>query len=314
MSKLTEYQERFLNRRISDGSKEIYRRAFGYFTQYSETFEIAPIDAEGFVNQLENRSYRGQKVSATTVNIYLRHIKAFFAWLVDMEVLDKNPFRKVKFLKTKSPGKDLYEDWELRALLKACPGDRWRLILTLAITTSMRAGEILNLTIPEINYHDKTITIQPKQDTEHTWKWELKDREIRTVPLTDEAERLLLLIQSELPEGQPYVCLKPERYQHLLKGTHYRKRKCPECNFRRTFLSICNRAGVKNKTFHALRGSSLTILLENDLRPHEVKEIAGHSSEATTYGYIRPRNEYISRARAIFNQWAIQDSDLRPSD
>jgi integrase len=284
--------EEFLKlRNVSAGTAEIYRFALKKFG-LPDPEKVSKLDAMRFVNGLS------ESLSPTSVNMYLRAMKAFFNFLVEVEVLAKSPFEKVKGLKETQNGKAPYETGEIERLLSCCPNDRWRLIVVLAFTTGMRRGEILNLTVKEIDYLNQTITVRPKEDTTTTWKWTIKDHESRTLPMTDLAERYLLRLQAALPEGQPYICLAPARYQHLIRKTlKHRDRICPEQNFIRTFQGICNKAGVKYRTFHAARGTSLSMMAET-LQPHELKAIAGHSDVRTTYRhYVRPQQTLLTKAR-----------------
>jgi hypothetical protein len=49
------------------------------------------------------------------------------------------------------------------------------------------------------------IRVSPKDDTEHTWIWHIKDTDRRDVPLTDEVVKLLAEHQTAQPEGYPYI-------------------------------------------------------------------------------------------------------------
>ncbi len=137
----------------------------------------------------------------------------------------------------------------------------------------------------------------------YTWRWVVKDKDRREVPLTEEDAQLLIDIQTELPEGQPYLLLSPERYQRLLKlkakGLLIDSvRKCPDGNFRRNWQMICKIAGILDGTFHDLRATCITEWFEQGLMPHEVQRLAGHSSIDTTMNYyVGIREVMIDRAR-----------------
>ncbi len=74
--------------------------------------------------------------------------------------------------------------------------------------------------------------------------------------------------------------------------------KCPDNNFRRNWLHICNKAGVEDATFHDLRATCITEWLEHGVMPHEVQKLAGHSSIETTMNYyVGIRDEMIGKAR-----------------
>jgi integrase len=161
----------------------------------------------------------------------------------------------------------------------------------------------LNLTTNDIDYDKSRIIVQPKSNSANTWRWVVKDKERRELPMIEEVAKLLTEIQTNLPDGQPYLLLSPERYKStiMLKKAEKlsdRVAKCPDNNFRRSWLNICKKAGIENATFHELRATCITEWLEHGVMPHEVQRLAGHSSIDTTMNYyVGIRNDMIDKAR-----------------
>ena len=58
------------------------------------------------------------KISNTTINNYIRNLKAYFAWLVEMEMLTVSPLRRVKPLPEERKPKEYMDDDEVKRLLK----------------------------------------------------------------------------------------------------------------------------------------------------------------------------------------------------
>jgi integrase len=306
MSNLRELFDIYLDLRpeLSAGTIDIYRLALRRLiaaTGDNPAEQLTPMQAMTFAASLT------RDLAPATANMYLRSIKCWFHWMESAELIQRSPFATIKPFRDRAKGKPVYTVEEIDRLLVYCMDVRWRLIILLAATTGMRRGEILNLTVAEIDYGQGLITLAAKAETAKTWAWDLKDRESRQVPITPAAEHLMLKVHSGLPEGQPYICLDAGRYKRLI-----RKRdrlaasgqslpstdcRCPVVNFRRSFVAICNRAGVKYRSFHALRGSALSCMAQNGLQPHELQAIAGHSKVETTYShYVRPQ-EHLERAR-----------------
>ena len=65
-----------------------------------------------------------------------------------------------------------------------------------AISTAMRQGEILNCVWEDIDFGEQEVKISPKVNTETTWEWRIKDKDRRTLPLTDEIAQMLIDHQS----------------------------------------------------------------------------------------------------------------------
>ena len=243
-------------------------------------------------------------LSVASANTHIRMVKRVFSLAVKRGQLEKNPFLGFARLKVaKSKIRIILND-EFERLIFASNSKLWNARLLLAKTAGLRKGEILNLTLGDIDFAKKVVMVQPKKETESTWKWEVKDVERRELPLIDELVQLLVDIQTELPEGQPYILLAPERYQKLLELQKQGKlidrvRNAPDNNFRRTWQSLCKRAKVAEATFHDLRRTCITEWLENGLAPHEVQQLAGHADIKTTMEYyVAVRREVVDKARA----------------
>ena len=69
-------------------------------------------------------------------------------------------------------------------------------------------------------------------------------------------------------------------------------------NFLRQYHTRCHWAGVPEDDFHALRKTCITNWLEDGVPPHEVQQLAGHSSiETTMKYYAKVDRSAIDRAR-----------------
>jgi integrase len=90
---------------------------------------------------------------------------------------------------------------EFDRILSAVRSPVWKARILVAKTAGPRRGEVVNLTLSDIDFAKGRLIVQPKEDTRYTWRWVVKDR--REVPLVDEVAQLLIDIQTELPEGQP---------------------------------------------------------------------------------------------------------------
>ena len=87
----------------------------------------------------------------------------------------------------KSPKKriSIYTDAQCRRILKAAQeyaGEwglkksvKWDLLITVALATAMRRAELLNCTSGDVDFDAQTIEVNPKQNTEKTWEWLIKD-------------------------------------------------------------------------------------------------------------------------------------------
>ena len=242
-------------------------------------------------------------LSPASVNTHIKMVKRIFSLAVKRGQLEKNPFIGLPLLKVPKGTIRLFSQDEFDQLLLYASSPIWKAKVLLAKTSGLRRGEILNLTLKDVDFINGKLTVQPKAETEFTWRWVVKDKDRREVPLIDEVAQLLANIHAELPEGQPYLLLTPQRYQHLMmlkkQGTLTdRYRKCPDANFRRGWGLICKKAAVEDADFHDLRRTCITEWMENGMHPHEVQRLAGHADLNTTMEYyVGIRKSVISRAK-----------------
>ena len=168
----------------------------------------------------------------------------------------------------------------------------------------MRKSEILNLIWSDIDFSTKTITVTPKDDTEHTWEWRIKDTDKRTLPLTEDVVHLLTSLYNRRPAGYPYVIIPRNRYDHIQKLREQGEWKYESSrikvvnNFTRQFKQIKALACITTGTFHDLRRTAITNWFYEGLEIVEVMRLAGHSKYETTLKYyLHVKDDLVDKAR-----------------
>ena len=249
-----------------------------------------------------------------TVRKKVGTLKRIFQLAVERGQLETNPFRFVKKPKSAKRLISIFTDDQCFQLVKVARESgvgapfRWDMMLLMALCTGMRRAELLNTTWQDIDFAAKKINISPKDDTEYTWAWSIKDTDRRSVPLTDDLIHLLAEHQAEQPAGNPYVFVPPARYERIKVLRHQgkwnaRKALCPMSNFRRQFKLILKKAGIKSGEFHDLRRTCLTKWFAHGLKEFDVMTMAGHSSfETTRKFYLAICSDLIDKTREASNQ------------
>jgi len=161
--------------------------------------------------------------------------------------LEENPFNGIPLFKVPQKIVRVLNSGEFQRILNAAVEPLWKASILLAKTAGLRRGEVLNLTVNDIDFDQGKVIVQPKADTKHTWRWVVKDKERRELPLVDEVADLLIQLQMDLPAGQPYLLLPPPRYHHLMKLKASGKlldrvAKCPDGNCKRNWRVIFKKA------------------------------------------------------------------------
>ncbi len=285
--------------------------------------------AKDFIKKIGNMDYQkvtlehGEKYrqvcldsgnSPATVTKKIKHLKRLFQLGVNRKQLDENPFKYVDTPKVRKKKIRIYMDKECRNILNAarqfclernleyCP--QWDLLIIVSLTTAMRRAELLNLTWSDIDFEQQVIDITPKDNTEETWRWDIKDADERTLPLTNEVAQLLADHQAKQPEGYPYVFVPVARYDHIQMLRAKGKWKYSDSrlkvvnNFTPQFENILKAANVKKGQFHDLRRTAITNWFANGMSENDVMTLAGHSNFATTHEfYLAVASDLVERAR-----------------
>lgn len=300
---LSDVREQYMsiNKRIQPLTRDLTKRAFGYMIDVLGNIPIGRVgykDAERFQAHLSDSG-----LSNVSCNIYVKTIRPVFRWAMRRELIEQDPFRNLNLFRVPKNRIRIYDPKECQQIAEACPTKLWKARVLLARTAGLRRGEVLNLTIGDVDFENGMIFIQPKKESSRVWRWSVKDIDRREVPLTHDLSILLACILDGLPEGQPYLMLSSARYRRLIQLKNAgcmsdRLRICPDENFTKPFNRILRFAGIKSGTFHDLRRTCITEWLENGLKPHEVMVLAGHSNIDTTMRYyVTTRRDLIDKAR-----------------
>jgi site-specific recombinase XerD len=92
-------------------------------------------------------------------------VRRFSAWLEEEGEVDTDPLLGLKAPKLDTKVADSLTDDELRRLIKACGGKEFRdrrdeAIVRLMLETGMRAGELLDVTIPDVDLVRGLVTVR----------------------------------------------------------------------------------------------------------------------------------------------------------
>ncbi len=303
-------------RGIEQATIDLTRRVFRYLVKAIGDIPLSEFSqrhAESFQTYIIDSGCNG-----VTANIYVKMARPLFRWAVTQEIIDSDPFARLRMFREPRKLVRVYETGEFASLFESCPDKLWRARVLAAKTAGLRRGEVLNLTVEDVDFTEGVIYVQPKTETRTTWRWQVKDKDVRVVPLIADLAKLLTDLLLELPEGQPYLMLTARRYKWLMqlkRGGRMppRMQVCPDENFTKPFRRISRRAEVKRCTFHDLRRTCITEWLEGGLQPHEVMRLAGHSDVTTTMRYyVATRRSLINKAREA-SQTVIGATGLEPA-
>jgi len=220
------------------------------------------------------KAARSKLVKPSTVNRNLATIKTLFNKAVEWGKLEESPARKVKFLREPEGRLRYLEKEEIQKLLFNS-SDRIRPIITLAVFTGMRRGEILKLKWYDIDFQRGIIYLL---DTKNGAK--------REVFMNDLVKRTLLKVPKH-PES-PYVfCDNSGKTYH---------------DIRKSFWTALKKSGILNFRFHDLRHTFASQLVMSGIDINTVRELLGHKDIRMTLRYSHLSQDYKRRAVDILGK------------
>jgi integrase len=201
--------------------------------------------------------------SSTTVNFYVHVTRMIFGEAEASGLIQRNPakvVKVVKIMKGEKVEKDVFTPAEVAALVAASPSEEWKLLILAGFFTSQRLGNLVRLQHSDV------------------------DLEKGAISFVQQKTGIAVLVP-----------IHPQLREHL--KTEDTGPVFPELSKRRieglsgTFAKVIMRdAGidrdrqdgqrVSRKSFHSLRHSSISAMLDANV-PEEVRgKISGHSSSA----------------------------------
>lgn len=285
-----------------------------------------------FINDLllNGKSQKtGKPLSRKTVVHHLSFISDVFSYAVKMDMLGKNPCRKVTVPKGETREKNIYSLEELEqllTLLETAPL-KYRLFFTMVLYTGFRRSEMLGLEWKDIDWETRIISVRRTSnytaergiytDTTKTKKSQRSQRYpqlvfdlLKAYKDEQDAERKRLGSQwidhdrlfvkwNGLPmnNGTPYLWLKELCEKNGL-------RFCDIHSFRHAHASILINAGVDVATVSADLGhtNSMTTL---GIYTHEFQEAQARTSDiiAAALNFGKSKEPTASSRQAQVTQW-----------
>ncbi len=218
------------------------------------------------------KSQRKAEVKPVTVNRELALLKYMFNLAIKWGKTSSNPMNDVKPFKIGEKPERVLSDEESERLIEASP-DFLEPIVIMALHTGMRKGEILGLRWSMLNFGNGAITVEKS-----------KSGKCRSIPMHDRVRETLM----RLEKNGEYVFTKNggepmKNIRNPFEAAQKRARICPRC------------------TFHDLRHTFATRLVENGCDLVSVMQFLGHSQIATTMRYSHPSPEHMREAIASLN-------------
>jgi len=216
-----------------------------------------------------------RKKSLLTGRRHLINIKAMFSKAVAYGYLESNPAKNIKRIKPPERLPLFFTREEFDKLLKVIDNQDWRDIVEFAVNTGLRQMEILNLHKQQFNKQDRMIILDNHYHT-------TKSRKIRNMPLNNRALEIVAR-RVAIAKGDLIFTLNGER---ILQD-----------NLQDKFRKYIEAAELNPKlTFHCLRHTFASWLVQKGVSIYEVSKLLGHADIATTQIYAHLRSDDLRDA------------------
>jgi len=224
-------------------------------------------------------------LSGHTVNTYMRSVRAFWSWLLEEEIIDSNPFSKLKIPKPPRKVIATFSPNQIKSLLSAmsdsAEGYRGTVIVLTLLDTGLRVNELINLQMENVWLEDGLIKVLGKGNKE------------RLVPIGKQIRKLLWrYINHYRPEPA-----RPKLNNLFLTQDGRPLTKNRVDSIMKRYGLLAGLTGVRCSP-HTLRHTFAITFLRNDGDIFSLQKILGHSSLEMTRRYCELANVDIKKAHA----------------
>jgi site-specific recombinase XerD len=223
-----------------------------------------------------------RRTAPSTAESYMFTLRSFFNWCVRENLCRRNPVLDVQLDRIDRKGRTLFADFELaQRLIQNAPTEDLRFVMFCGFHTGMRKLEIVEAVPDWFNLTRRTVEIR------ETATFRPKDRDARTVPLTDPFVEFL----KSYGLRSPYV-LQPE----IAHGKHrYR------FDFRRSFSDYMKAQGVEWISPHVMRHSFASICASKGIDIYRIATWLGDDVRVVQrhYAKLRPDDREIMKAFTV---------------
>jgi integrase len=285
--------------RLNKAKPYLDERAVRFFCK-SESFkgrrldEVSVIQVEGYKRERKSAvSNRGGAFKLSSLNKELTILSRAFRLAVEGGLVRQNPVRQVKFFDEDAAPFRVLERDEEATLWNALSRGVWYLLpfARLALLTGIRAGELLNLQVSDVDFRRSLVFIRNP-------KWKQDARKTEGLPVSAEALSIFRALCRKAKDGRLFWYEGSERTPLV-------------CVVSNLFRRHASKAGLKGLKPHSLRHTFGTRLGEAGFDAYEIRKLMGHSSITTTQIYVHPRTPRLREAVEAVSSRRGHSADTR---
>ncbi|UOQ85655.1 site-specific integrase [Gracilibacillus salinarum] len=313
---LEEYKNGVVRKNTFDLHKRnIEKQIIPYFKSI-DMKSLKPTMYQQFLNSLHDKEY-----SKRTIEIVHGTMRNAMEKALQLNMIDHNPTigavikgkekeRQIKFI----------DSTEIPTFLKTSfqYGYTFWFYFSFMIDTGMRKGEVAALQWSDINFKEKTISVNKTLDFQAE-----SDEELFGDPKTFRSKRTISITNNTINQLKDHLKWQNKNkqnlndiYRHDLNLVFCRDDGyiMPKSSLFNAFRRILKQAGISNLPIHSLRHTHAVLLLESGTDMKFIQERLGHGSYQVTadvYSHISKRLDEKSMAKYeyYFNQITFSNDD-----
>ena len=261
----------------SENTVNSYKKDLLDFFHYNSS-NIVNIDKDDVTKYMQYMY--DKKISKSSISRRLSSLRMFYNYLLKKEIVDKNYFSMVKNPKKDNSLPKLVKEIDIDKMflipdVRNSIGQRNLLIIRMLYATGVRVSELVNISIKDIDFNERTIRILGKGSKE------------RIVIYGNNTEEVLDLY---LNSGRYKLSKGNNDYLFLNKDGL----KLSDRYVRKIIDDIIFKASLEmHVSPHMLRHTFATSMLNNGADLVNVKELLGHESLSTTSIYTHVSDDKI---------------------
>lgn len=235
-----------------------------------------------------------QGLPSSTLKSINTHLKPCLSEAEKQDYIPKNYAKLIEIPKSKSESTltEVLTIDQQKMFVKSIKGHKLESLFLVALGTGLRLGEILGLKWSDIDFDNKSLTVNRSVRRVCDIGKDLKKiyKVIETTPKTKNSYRTVPIPHDVLMNLKNHK--KTQKLEIYKAGDLYNYSDYVFCNEygylldakkpNRNLKSILKRLGIEPIKFHGLRKTYATRLFENDVQPKTVQALLGHSDIAIT--------------------------------
>ena len=254
---------------LSEASIKGYKGSFRYFTDFiGEETICSCITDDSFYSFIEYLREKNSNITNTSINTYLRNLRAIFYFFMEKGFLPKYD---IKLIKSEKKIKETYNDEELGRLLikpdlNTCQFSEYRnwVIVSYLLGTGNRLNTLCNIKIGDVDLLNGNITLR-----------QVKNKKAYILPLSATLNKILA----------EYIQLREGNDEDYLFCNTFGEQLCK--NALTTAIERYNkRRGVEKTSIHLFRHTFAKSWILNGGDIFRLQKILGHSSIEIVKEYV----------------------------